>query len=89
MGRVSIAVDLRGKTLREIAEEGVSIHIDCDGCWRVTVWPALRVRTAKHFRPMLDKQLNTLADKLRCAECGSSSFGLRKFFPPRPERERD
>jgi len=38
---------------------------------------------------MLDQKLNALADKLRCAECGSSSFGLRKFFPPRPERERD
>ena len=80
--------ELKGKTLNEAIELGISITFQCETCDRLAFWPWPYMKREKKFDKWRNQYIHALADKLRCAACRSRDFYLRPFKPsdqkPRP-----
>jgi hypothetical protein len=76
----NFAAQLRGRPLRDIIDEGISIQFDCDACGHRAVWPWPVMLHEEKLRPYLGKMLHELAPKLRCVSCGQKNFYMRPYL---------
>ncbi len=74
-----LANELKGRTLREAVNLGISITFCCDDCDRKAFWPWPYMKRERKFGPWMSKEIHELANKLRCAACQSRNFYLRPF----------
>jgi hypothetical protein len=76
-----LANELKGRTLREVIDLGVSITFQCNACDRVAFWPWPYMRRERKLQRWMSKNVGDLANKLQCAACQSRDFYLRPFRP--------
>ncbi len=80
-GGWQIANELKGRTLREIANLGISIAFQCDQCNRTAVWPWPWMMRERKLQPLMSKMIHEFANKLCCVNCGAKNFYVRPYSP--------
>ena len=64
-----IANDLKGRTLREIINLGISIAYQCGQCGRTAVWAWPWMTRERRLRPLMSKVIHEFLNKLCCVNC--------------------
>ena len=80
--RWRIANELKGRTLREVTDLGMSLTFQCDACDRTAVWPWPWMKRQRKLERWMGRQIHDLAakaPKLQCAACQSTVFYLRPY----------
>lgn len=80
--RWHIADELKGRTLREITQNEISLQFTCDACSHIAVWPWPFVRNARTFQPLMSKQVHEFAGRLRCIGCAGQRLSIRSYALP-------
>lgn len=73
--------ELKGRSLREVIHEGISIQFDCDTCGHRAVWPWPQMLKEEKLQPYMHKQIHELAVKVHCMSCGQQDFHARPYIP--------
>jgi hypothetical protein len=76
-----IANELKGRTLRELIDLGISVSFDCGQCNRVAVWPWPWMMHERKLQPLMSKKIHEFANKLRCVSCEAQDFYVRRSTP--------
>lgn len=81
-----LANELKGRTLRELIDLGVSLTFQCDACDRLAVWPWPWMKRQRKLQRWMGQPIHDLAAKLQCAACQSTVFYLRPYTTRDSER---
>ncbi len=80
-----IADELKGRTLRQIADIGISITFQCSDCEHVAVWPWPWMRRERKLQPLMGQTIDMFARKIVCVSCGSRCFYVRPYAAGDPQ----
>lgn len=72
-----IADALKGRTLRQLADVGISITFQCSDCEHVAVWPWPWMKRERRLQPLMPETIDAFAPKLVCVMCGARCFHVR------------
>lgn len=81
----TIADELKGRTLRQLADIGISITFQCSDCEHIAVWPWPWMKRERKLQPLMPQTIDAFAPKLCCAACQSRCFHVRPYAEGDPQ----
>jgi hypothetical protein len=84
-GTWRIAGDLKGRTLRQLTDIGVSLTFQCSDCDHIAVWPSPWIQRERKLQPLMTQTIDAFAPKLRCVACQGRCFFVRPFAEGDPQ----